>query len=51
VIMVDFPIAAQLSPGDRIRFSEVSIADAHALLLERERNLEQFRRGLESHFK
>jgi allophanate hydrolase subunit 2 len=51
VIRVDFPIAAQLSPGDRIRFSEVSIADAHALLLERERNLEQFRRGLESHFK
>ncbi len=51
VIRVDFPIAAQLSPGDRIRFSVVSIADAHALLLERERNLEQFRRGLESHFK
>jgi antagonist of KipI len=51
VITVDFPIAAQLCPGDRIRFTEVSFADAHALLLERERNLEQFRRGLESHFK
>ena len=51
VITVDLPIAAQLSPGDRIRFSEVSIRDAHALLLERERNLEQFRRGLEPHFK
>jgi antagonist of KipI len=51
VITVDLPIAAQLCPGDRVRFSEVSIADAHALLLERERNLEQFRRGLESHFK
>jgi len=50
VITVDLPIAAQLCPGDRVRFSEVSIADAHALLLERERNLEQFRRGLESHF-
>lgn len=50
VITVDLPIAAQLCPGDRIRFVEVSIADAHALLLERERNLEQFRRGLESHF-
>ena len=51
VIIVDLPIAAQLCPGDRVRFSKVSIADAHALLLERERNLEQFRRGLESHFK
>ena len=51
VITVDLPIAAQLCPGDRVRFTEVSIADAHALLLERERNLEQFRRGLESHFK
>ena len=51
VITVDLPIAAQLCPGDRVRFSKVSIADAHALLLERERNLEQFRRGLESHFK
>ena len=50
VINVDLPIAAQLCPGDRVRFSKVSITDAHALLLERERNLEQFRRGLESHF-
>src|SRR5207245_8934086 len=49
VIRIDFPIAAQLSPGDRIRFSEVSIADAHALLLERERHLQQFRRAIESH--
>jgi antagonist of KipI len=50
VITVDLPIATQVCPGDRIRFAEVSIADGHALLLERERNLEQFRRGLESHF-
>jgi antagonist of KipI len=50
VITVDLPSAAQLSPGDRVHFAEVSIRDAHALLLERERNLEQFRRGLESHF-
>jgi antagonist of KipI len=51
VITVDLPIAAQLCPGDRVRFSKVSVRDAHALLHERERNLEQFRRGLESHFK
>ena len=50
VITVDLPIASQLCPGDRVRFAEVSLSDAHAFLLERERNLEQFRRGLESHF-
>ena len=50
VITIDLPIASQLCPGDRVRFVEVSLSDAHALLLERERNLEQFRRGLESHF-
>ena len=50
VITVDLPIASQLCPGDRVRFVEVSLSEAHAFLLERERNLEQFRRGLESHF-
>jgi antagonist of KipI len=50
VITVDFPIAAQLRPGDQVRFCEVSLADAHQLLAERERNLEQFRRGLQPHF-
>ena len=50
VITVDLPIAAQLRPGDQVRFREVSLADAHQLLAERERNLEQFRRGLQPHF-
>ena len=51
VITIDLPLATQLCPGDRIRFSQISMPDAHALLLEREQNVEQFRRGLESHFK
>jgi antagonist of KipI len=46
VITVDLGIAAQLRAGDRVRFSEVSLADAHRLLLERERDLERFRIGL-----
>jgi antagonist of KipI len=50
VITVDLPIAAQLRPGDQVRFREVSLTDAHQLLIERERNLEQFRRGLQPHF-
>jgi antagonist of KipI len=46
VITVDLGIAAQLRAGDHVRFSEVSLADAHRLLLERERELERFRIGL-----
>ena len=46
VITVDLGIAAQLRAGDRVRFSEVSLADAHHLLLEREREFERFRIGL-----
>ncbi|MGH7983446.1 MAG: biotin-dependent carboxyltransferase family protein [Candidatus Udaeobacter sp.] len=46
VITVDLGIAAQLRAGDHVRFSEVSLADAHRLLLERERDLERFRIGL-----
>jgi UPF0271 protein len=44
VITVDLPIAAQLRPGDQVRFREVALADAHQLLAERERNLENFGR-------
>jgi antagonist of KipI len=46
VITVDLSIAAQLRAGDGVRFSEVSLQDAHRLLMERERDLERFRIGL-----
>jgi antagonist of KipI len=46
VITVDLGIAAQLRAGDRVRFCEVSLTDAHRLLVERERELELFRIGL-----
>jgi antagonist of KipI len=46
VITVDFGVAAQLRAGDRVRFSEVSLQDAHRLFLERERDLDRFRIGL-----
>ena len=49
VITVDLSLAAQLSAGDRVRFYEVSIADAHRFLLERERQLDRFRIGLSLH--
>jgi antagonist of KipI len=46
VITVDLGVAAQLRAGDHARFSEVSLADAHRLLLEREREFERFRIGI-----
>jgi antagonist of KipI len=46
VITVDLGVAAQLRAGDHIRFSEVSLTDAHRLLLEREREFERFRIGI-----
>lgn len=46
VITVDLGVAAQLRAGDPVRFSEVSLADAHRLLLERESEFERFRIGI-----
>ena len=50
VITVDLPIAAQLSPGDAVRFHEVSLAQAQDLLREREEDFARFRVGLSLHF-
>jgi antagonist of KipI len=46
VVTVDLSLAAQLRAGDTVRFAEVSLADAHRFLLEREREMERFRIGL-----
>src|SRR4029077_11065245 len=46
VITVDLGVAAQLRAGDHVRFSEVSLADAYRLLLEREREFQRFRVGI-----
>jgi antagonist of KipI len=46
VITADLGVAAQLRAGNAVRFSEVSLQDAHRLLMERERDLERFRIGL-----
>jgi antagonist of KipI len=46
VVTVDLGIAAQVRAGDRVRFSEVSLGDAHQLFLQRERSLGRFRIGL-----
>ncbi|PYI92684.1 MAG: hypothetical protein DME97_10305 [Verrucomicrobia bacterium] len=50
VITVDLPIAAQLWPGDPVRFQEVSLAEAQNLLCAREEDFARFRVGLSLHF-
>jgi antagonist of KipI len=46
VITVDLGLAAQLRAGDHLHFSEVSLTDAHRLLLEREHEFKRFRIGI-----
>jgi antagonist of KipI len=46
VITIDLPIAAQLWPGDIVRFHEVALAEAQELLREREEDFARFRLGL-----
>ncbi|MDB6148100.1 MAG: hypothetical protein JWO45_1764 [Spartobacteria bacterium] len=48
VITVDLAVAAQMRPGDQLQFREVSLAEAHRLLFQRERDLGLFRVGLET---
>lgn len=47
VISVDLSLAAALRAGDSVRFQEVTIADAHALLAAREEEFARFRLGIE----
>lgn len=49
VITVDLSIAAQLWPGEAVRFHEVSLAEAQGLLREREEDFARFRVGLSLH--
>jgi antagonist of KipI len=49
VITVDLPIAAQLWPGDAVRFHQVSLAEAQQLLHDREEDYARFRIGLSLH--
>lgn len=48
VITVDLPAAAQLWPGDFVRFAEVPLVEAQRLLFQRDRDLAWFRAGLAS---
>ncbi len=47
VITVDLPAAAQLQPGDAVRFAEVTLAEAQTVAIERARDFRRFQTGLE----
>lgn len=50
VISVDLPLVAQLRSGDTVRFSEVSLAEAHRVWLAREHAIAILREGLAQKF-
>lgn len=51
VISADLPILAQMKPGDRIRFKEVALEEAQALLREQERYFSILKRLIELKFR
>lgn len=51
VITIDLPLVAQLRPGDRLRFREVSLEEAQKLLLAREHALAILHEGLTQKFR
>jgi antagonist of KipI len=51
VITVDLSNAAQLWPGDQVRFYEVSLGEAQELLCEREKDFAWFRAGISLRWK
>lgn len=50
VITVDLSCAAQLQPLDEVGFEMITLENARALLLERERQISRFRIGLDARF-
>jgi antagonist of KipI len=46
VVTVDLPVLAQVKPGEKIRFKEVSLEDAQKLLRLREQKIQLFKQGV-----
>ena len=49
VIAVDLPLAAQLCPGQPVRFREVTLSEAHQSLIARKQELGRFSVGVSLH--
>jgi antagonist of KipI len=50
VASVDLPLAAQLRPGDKLRFSAISLEGAQALLRQREDDITRLKVGIDFKF-
>lgn len=48
VITADLPLVAQLKPGDRMRFTEVGLADAQQALRDEQRSLDEMRKEVDA---
>ncbi|MEM1503436.1 biotin-dependent carboxyltransferase family protein [Domibacillus sp. 8LH] len=46
IAAADLPIIAQMKPGDRVRFQEISLYEAEQLYMEREQEIKQIRTAL-----
>ncbi|MFG6119679.1 5-oxoprolinase subunit C family protein [Thalassobacillus sp. B23F22_16] len=46
VASVDIPVVAQLKPGEKARFQEISLEKAQQLYLEREKSIQQLAQGI-----
>ncbi|MGV3465565.1 MAG: biotin-dependent carboxyltransferase family protein [Heyndrickxia sp.] len=46
VASVDLSLLAQAKPGDELRFSEISHEEAEALLIDRERKIQELKKGI-----
>ena len=51
VISVDLPLVAQLRPGDRLKFAEVTLEEAHKLAFIREHVIAMLHEGLAQKFR
>lgn len=51
VASVDLPRLAQMKPGDQLRFSEITIEQAFHLLIEKEKEIQQLKKGILLKFK
>lgn len=47
VASVDLPLIAQLNPGDRIRFKEISLQEAQKRLMDQEQHIRQLKIGID----
>jgi len=50
VTAVDLPLCAQLKPGNRIEFEEISLENAELLYIEQEKSIQQIKTAISSRF-